>query len=157
DLKLLNEAQEKINSIKTSLKKMNPSEQEVHLDLMDQLLEGSVSLFDIKLPKGAQTTCVGPSAASKKKIKIRAEHCKPSQSEKNLPKRVASEKNDQKSKKMKYIDKILDVGADGSFGFQVIVWSDGGHFVVLKMKDENLFPAAQLEKNWLPSGHSVGK
>ncbi|KNZ50953.1 hypothetical protein VP01_4158g1 [Puccinia sorghi] len=39
----LDEAQEKINRIKISLEKMNPSKQEVNLDSIDCLLEGSTS------------------------------------------------------------------------------------------------------------------
>ncbi|KNZ50742.1 hypothetical protein VP01_4261g1 [Puccinia sorghi] len=80
---------------------MNPSKPEFHLDLIDQLLEGSASLFDIKLPKGAQTSWGQPSAASKKNINLKTEPHKPSQFEKILPKFVSSEKNDLNSKKMK--------------------------------------------------------
>ncbi|KNZ47852.1 hypothetical protein VP01_6095g1, partial [Puccinia sorghi] len=106
DLKPLNyshedEAQDKISRINTSLEKMNPCKQEVHLDLIYQLLEDSKSLVDLKLPKVTQNTCGLPSAASKKKINLKAEHCKHTQFEKMLRKCVASEKNDQKSKEMK--------------------------------------------------------
>ena len=278
------EARERINKIKNYLENMNPSEQEVHLDSIDRLLEGSASLVDIKLPKGAQTTRGRPSAASKKK-NLKTEPREPSQFEKIHHKRIASEMVDQDAKKKKiqprqkilpvrstrkipalpeapqylrhfppmihqYIEKILDVEADGHCGFRVIAWelgrgqdsfmdvrkeiyndlkersefylnqgfldevdrvarrihvdesgpcdidhwmsmpttghlmaevynrpvfyygkswsqtffpsttipngnppffiglTESRHFVALKMKDENLFPAAQLEKNW---------
>ncbi|KNZ46995.1 hypothetical protein VP01_6767g1 [Puccinia sorghi] len=99
-LQMEDEAQQTINRIKNSIKEMNPSKQEVHLDLIAQLLEGSKSLVDIKLPKGAKTTCIRPSAASKKRIKTKLEPRKPSQLEKILPKHVASEKNDPTKKMM---------------------------------------------------------
>ncbi|KNZ63372.1 hypothetical protein VP01_1153g4 [Puccinia sorghi] len=157
--------------------------------------------FDIKLPKGAQTTHGRQLAASKKRINIKTEPREPSKFEKILPAGVASEKNDQNSKKIK---------ANGNCGFRVIAWALGHEFylnegflyeikrvaqrivhlmaevynmpvfyyvkywsqafflstnlpnnnpifigltesqnsVVLKIKDENLFPVAQLEKNW---------
>ena len=152
------EAQERIDKIKTSLEKMNPSDRQIHLDSNDQLIEGSAARVDIKLPKGAQTTRGRPSAASKKK-NLRTEPREPSQFERIQPKRIASEKKDQDSKKMKveptqklpvrstgkipslleapqylrhfppmihqYIEKILDVEADGHCGFRVIVWALG--------------------------------
>jgi len=110
------------------------------------------------LPKGAQTTRGRPSAASKKK-NLRTEPREPSQFERIQPKRIASEKKDQDSKKIKveptrklpvrstqkipslleapqylrhfppmihqYIEKILDVEADGHCGFRVIAWALG--------------------------------
>ena len=52
------EAQERIDKIKTSLEKMNPSNRLIHLDSIDQLIEGSAALVDIKLPKGAQMSAL---------------------------------------------------------------------------------------------------
>ncbi|KNZ48970.1 hypothetical protein VP01_528g1 [Puccinia sorghi] len=141
-----------------------------------------------------------PSAASKKKIKIKTDTHKTSQFEKILPQCVASEKNDQKTKEMKVqptqtVNPALGHG-QGAFmdvgkeihdnikvqselylnqGFldeikrvaQIIHVEELGpcdiyhwmrmptmglteiqNSVVLKMKGENLFPAAQLENNW---------
>ena len=84
------EAQERIDKIKTSLEKMNPSDRQIHLDSIDRLIEGSAALVDIKLPKGAQTTRGRPSAASKKK-NLRTEPREPSQFERIQPKRIARE------------------------------------------------------------------
>ena len=89
---------------------MNPSKQEVHLDSIDQLIEGSASIVDIKLPKGPQTTHGRPSGASKKKT-LKTDPCEPSQFERIQQKCVASEKMNQDSKKKKIqpTQKVLPV------------------------------------------------
>jgi len=63
--------QERISRIQSSLQSMTPLDREKHLDAIERLLEGSASLVDIQLPKGAQTTRGRPAAKKLQKTEPR--------------------------------------------------------------------------------------
>ena len=65
--------QESISRIQSSIQRMTPLDREKHLDAIERLLEGSASLVDIELPKGAQNTRGQPAA---KKLQ-KTEPCNP--------------------------------------------------------------------------------
>ena len=93
-------AAQKIEEIKTKLLAMNPTPQDIQLDAITQVIEGSGTLFDIKLPKQAQKTQGRPKGASNRP-KSTTTRWDPSHFKNVEKKRKAEEQKEESRKKQK--------------------------------------------------------